>query len=76
MKIKHPYKDLENIPDPTKGDCPNCAKGYLFVDLNESFVATIHAKTFLFEVIVCDRCDFVRFNGILSESDVLKVESD
>jgi len=76
LKIDYPYKDLENVPDSTKGDCPICAKGYLSVDLKESFNAIIYAKVFSFEVIVCDRCDYVRLNKALSGSDVLKVESD
>ena len=76
MKIEHPYKDEENLPDSTKGDCTNCAKGYLSVDLKESFNATIHAKKFSFEVIICDRCDYVRLNKTLSGLDVLRVESD
>ena len=28
LKIEYPYRHLENVPDSTKGDCPNCAKGY------------------------------------------------
>ena len=76
MKIEYPYKYEENVPDSTKGDCPICAKGYLCVDLKESFNATIYTRVFSFEVIVCDRCDYVRLNKDLSGSDVLKVESD
>jgi len=72
LKIEHPYKDEENLPDSTKGDCTNCPKGYLSVDLKESFNATIYAKTFSFEVIICDRCDYVK---LLKAKKILNVRT-
>ena len=36
VELKYPYKDLENIPDSTKGDCSNCSAGLLSIDLEKS----------------------------------------
>lgn len=80
MRIELFVNDWENIPDFAKEDfledCPNCANGFIFVDLKESFKVVIDAKVFSFLVLRCDNCDYVRLNKIISESDVLKVESD
>lgn len=74
--IEYPYSDLENIPDSTKGDCSNCSAGLLSIDLGESFKITIYDKTFNFDVVVCDRCDYFYLEKQISESDSIKVESD
>ena len=74
--IVYPYRDFENIPDSTKGDCPDCSAGLLSVDLDDSFVVTIYGRTFSFDVIVCDMCKYVRIEKLLAESDSLEIESD
>ncbi len=76
LKISYPYKNLENIPDSTKGDCPNCSAGLLSIDLDMSFIVTIYNNQFSFDVLICDRCDFIRMDKQISESDIVEIQSD
>lgn len=64
ISFSYPYRDLENIQDDAKGDCPNCSIGMLSIE------AKIHNQLFKFEVIICDRCKYLRINKCISESDV------
>ncbi len=75
-KINYPYKDLENLPDDARGDCAECSKGYLSIDIKESFSITIYYKVFSFDVIICDRCKNLYLENYLSESDSITIQSD
>ncbi len=62
IRISYPYKNLEDIPDSTKGDCPDCSAGLLSIDLDMSFIATIYDTEFSFDVVICDQCNFIRMD--------------
>ena len=75
LKMEYPYGNLENIPDSTKGECSNCSKGLLSIDLKKSFTVIIYGKKFSFETIVYDRCKNVYLEKSISITDTIQIQS-
>ena len=76
IEFRYLYKDLENIPDSTKGDCPKCSAGLLSIDLDTSFEVKIYNSAFDFDIIICDKCDYTRLEYWVSVSDNIQIESN
>ena len=70
------YSNGEELVDSTRGDCPNCSKGYLAISLTNSFKVVIGNHEFSFDVVMCDRCDYTHLEQWVSESDKIKINPD
>ena len=70
------YERNEELIDSTRGKCPDCPKGLLFIDIDKSFKLVVGNKDFSFDVIVCDRCDYILLEKWISPTDKIKINSD
>ena len=70
------YKNGEELVDSTRGDCQECGKGFLSIDLDKSFKVVIGNNQFSFDAVVCDRCDEQFLEKWLSSSDKIIITPD
>lgn len=59
MKFSKMFDKEEDCVDSTRGECPVCTKGLVNVDIDNSFVITLGRYIAHFEVLRCDRCEYI-----------------